>query len=61
MPNTTGLHRASSGPSTSLSRLLAHSNSLKGQVNLEDMMLDADADQRRLTKLIVDGVSVNNS
>lgn len=50
-------HRGSASQPQGLTRLLMHSTSNTGQTSIEDMMLDADADQRRLTKLIVDGVS----
>ena len=50
-------HRGSASQPQGLTRLLMHSTSSTGQTSVEDMMLDADADQRRLTKLIVDGVS----
>lgn len=50
-------HWGSASQPQGLTRLLMHSTSNTGQTSIEDMMLDADADQRRLTKLIVDGVS----
>ncbi|KAK9833148.1 hypothetical protein WJX74_008612 [Apatococcus lobatus] len=52
-----GSHRGSTSLQQGLSRLLVRSTSNAGQVNIEEMTLDADADQRRLTKLIVDGVA----